>query len=152
MAVRTFAFNKLIRDKMYDYIENKGAQISLSEIKTKSDLISCFKKKLLEEVFEVNEAQNDKDLLEELADCLEVINGFVKNLLLRDEFEAIRKAKNLKRGRFDKPIMVDTISVSATSTDPDYYKFFIDYCMKAQDKYPEINNVVRKEKSSEGVI
>lgn len=152
MAVRTFAFNKLIRDKMYEDIENKGAQIKLVEIKTKSDLVRCFKKKLLEEVFEVNEAQNDEDLLEELADCIEVINGFVKNLLLQDEFEAIRRAKNLKRGRFDKPIMVDSISVSVTSTDPDYYKFFIDYCMKAKDKYPELNNVARKENNPEGVV
>lgn len=152
MAVRTFAFNKLIRDRMYYYIESKGAQIKLSEIKTKSDLISCFKKKLLEEVFEVNETQNDADLLEELADCLEVINGFVKNLLLQKEFEAIREAKSIKRGCFDKPIMVNSISVSATSTDPDYYKFFIDYCMRAQDKYPEISNVAKKEKATEDVV
>ncbi len=152
MVVRKFAFNKLIRDKMYDSIVSKGAKIKLTEIKTKSELVFCFKKKLLEEVYEVSTAQTDEDLLEELADCVEVINGFVKNLLLQEKFEDIRKAKNIKRGGFDKPIMVDSIAVSTTSTDPDYYEFFIDYCMKAKEKYPEIHSTSRKDKNTESVF
>lgn len=146
MTVRTFAFNKLIRDKMYNSITSKGAEIKLAEIKTKSDLIKCFKKKLLEEVGEVDEAQNDLDLLEELADCVEVIKGFVKNLdVSEDDFEKIRDKKFQTRGGFYTPVMVENISISSATADPEYYKFFIDYCMKASAKYPEITNIIQKE-------
>ena len=117
MSVRTFAFNKLVRDKMYNSIKDKGVEIELLAINNKADLIECFKKKLLEEVHEVNDAQNEGELLEELVDCMDVISGFIKNLSIsQSEFEAVRKAKNDDRGGFEIPMETGGSCVAANIT------------------------------------
>lgn len=152
MTWRIFAFNKLIRDKMYKSISSKGAKVDLLEIKSREELIRCFKNKLLEEVQEVNEANNDIALTEELADCVEVINGFLKAISVsKDSFEKIRKRKYDARGGFEVPYMINTIAVSNRYTDPNYYKFFIDYCMSSPLKYPEIIDKVNFNKSKKTI-
>lgn len=146
MRVRTFSFNKLFRDKIYHAMINKGVKIDLIKINTKEELIKCFKDKLLEESQEVSEAKDKKELLEELADCVEVINGFVKALKIsKSEFEKIRKEKYDVKGGFDNQIMVGNISVF--DNDPDYYKSFVEYCERSPKKYPEIIKSTKKKKA-----
>ena len=141
MTLRTFAFNKLIRDKMYEAIRNKGAKVNLLKINSRQELIQCFKNKLLEEIQEVHDAKNDIELTEELVDCVEVINGFLKALnVSKDEFEKIRQNKYNSRGGFNLPIMVKSVSVSSLDTDPDYYEFLVNYCTAHTLKYPEITD------------
>lgn len=145
MTLRTFSFNKLIRDKMYQSIIDNGAHLNLRKISSREELINCFKNKLLEEVQEVVEAQNDVDLLEELTDCVEVINGFLKALdISQDRFEEVKKCKYDERGGFSTPVMVESISISSVYTNADYYKFIIKYCLSSSLKYPEITNYSSK--------
>jgi predicted house-cleaning noncanonical NTP pyrophosphatase (MazG superfamily) len=137
--IRTFVFNKLIRDKMYEMMKSQGAKIEVIDIKSQKEAIGYFQSKLMEEAEEVSTANIIDEILEEMADCIEVINGFLKLLnISKDSLEAIRKKKYDERGGFEKPVMVGKITVSSTETDPEYYKFFIQYCEKAKDKYPEV--------------
>ena len=152
MTWRVFAFNKLIRDKMYKSISNKGAKVNLLEITSREELIQCFKNKLLEEVHEVTDATNDIELTEELADCVEVINGFLKAISVsKDSFEKIRQRKYDARGGFGMPYMVNDIAVSSVYTDPNYYNFFINYCISSPLKYPEITSDNKYNKTKDDV-
>jgi predicted house-cleaning noncanonical NTP pyrophosphatase (MazG superfamily) len=149
MTLRVFAFNKLIRDKMYKSMISKGAKVSRLKISSREELVKSFKSKLLEEVEEVTNAQNDIELTEELADCVEVIQGFLKAIeISKENFEKIRKRKYDSRGGFDTPIMVESIAVCSNETDPNYYKFIIDYCMSSPLKYPEIKNTEKDKKQN----
>ena len=53
MNTHTFKFDKLVRDKVCQILDKKGAEVSLVETLTRSDIIRYFKHKLLEEAAEV---------------------------------------------------------------------------------------------------
>lgn len=69
-------FNKLVRDKIPEIIENNN-EVAVTKILSDKDYQNELIKKLLEEYNEVLNARG-KDLLEELADMLEVIDAIAK--------------------------------------------------------------------------
>ncbi|MBP3619083.1 MAG: nucleoside triphosphate pyrophosphohydrolase [Clostridia bacterium] len=95
-------FNKLVRDKIPQKIENNG---ECCEIETLSDerFLEELNKKLQEEVKEYLESGE----VEELADIAEVLRGILlaKKVDLK-EFENLRQAKAEKRGGFEKKIFL----------------------------------------------
>ena len=98
-------YNKLVRDKIPQIIEEKGDFAETRELSDSEYLIEL-NKKLKEEVVEYLEDNN----VEELADIVEVIYGILnaKNISL-DEFEKIRKDKIDKRGAFSKKIFLEKV-------------------------------------------
>ena len=89
-------FNKLVRDKIKDIIEENG---EVANIKYLSDYeyIKELNKKLQEEVAEYL-ASGD---IEELADIEEVILAIIDyKKVTREHFENVRKEKVVKRGAF----------------------------------------------------
>lgn len=96
-------FNKLVRDKIPKIIESNN-EIAVTEILNEEDYKKELKNKLIEECNEVIEA-NDLELLEELADMLEVITALSKtqNKSLEDIIK-IKEEKRTARGGFDKKI------------------------------------------------
>ena len=101
-------YNKLIRDRIPEIIENKGEKPIISildDMSYKKEL----EKKLYEEYLEVIEA-NGEERLEELADMLEVLKALIKlegkNL---DDVIAIADNKNIKRGAFEKKIFLEKV-------------------------------------------
>ena len=101
-------YNKLVRDKIPNIIEEKGETPvikTLDAIEYKKEL----EKKLYEEYKEVIEATGD-DRLEELADMLEVIRAVAKleNKDLNDIIE-IALIKNEKRGAFETKIFLEKV-------------------------------------------
>lgn len=99
--------NKLVRDKIPDVIEsnNETAVIHiLLEAEYKSELF----KKLLEECSEVINSKSSKEVIEELADVLEIIKSIAelegKSL---DDVMEIADKKRLKRGGFNKRIYLE---------------------------------------------
>ena len=93
----TKKYNKVVRDKIPEIIEESGKKYNLKQIDDASFLVEI-EKKLIEEV---NEYAESKDV-EELADMLEVIYR-VSELrgVNSDELDEIRKEKAEKRGKFD---------------------------------------------------
>lgn len=104
-------FNKLVRDKIPEIIEAKNEQVEF-KILSDQEYLTEIKVKLLEECNEVINAKNKEEMLEELADLLEVMKALAKkdNYSLSD-IEKVAKQKALKRGAFDEKIyLIKTIT------------------------------------------
>ena len=104
-------YNKLVRDKIPNIIEEKGETPVvkvLDEINYKKEL----EKKLYEEYKEVIEANGD-ERIEELADMLEVIRALacLENKNLNDIIEKADK-KSEKRGAFNQKIFLEKVKIS----------------------------------------
>lgn len=98
-------FNKLVRDKIPEIIENNN-EVAEVRILSDEEYLNHLKLKLLEEYNEVINASG-KDFLEELADMLEVIDALskIENKTLEDIIK-IKEEKKNKRGGFDKKILL----------------------------------------------
>ena len=92
----TKKYNKVVRDKIPEIIEESGKKYTLKQLDDASFLAEI-EKKLIEEV---NEYSESKDI-EELADLLEVIYRISElRGVNSDELDEIRKEKAEKRGKF----------------------------------------------------
>ncbi|MEL6412824.1 MAG: nucleoside triphosphate pyrophosphohydrolase [Bacteroidota bacterium] len=133
MNTHTFKFDKLVRDKVCQILDKKGAEVSLVETLTRSDIIRYFKHKLLEEAAEVCEAQAEEEIVRELVDCIEVIHGFTKSLgISQKNFEAIKLEKLSSGGGFQDCTVVSTVTIPEGSP-------LIDYYLQNQAKYPKVD-------------
>lgn len=99
-------YNKLVRDRIPDVIENTGKKFS-TRILNETDYIIELKKKAYEELDEYVNTNNKKDAIEELADLLEIVHAFAKyHGSSIDEVEEVRKQKADKRGGFKEKIFL----------------------------------------------
>ncbi len=96
-------YNKLVRDKIPEYIKNKG-EGPITHIAGDSEYWEKLKEKLLEEVAEFN---NDESI-GELADILEVIEAIsAYKKFDRNEIENVKNKKAEERGKFKDRIILD---------------------------------------------
>ena len=96
-------YNKLVRDKIPQYIIKKGAK-PIYHIADKKEYWKKLKQKLSEEV---KEFQKDESM-EELADVLEVIDAIIKYKgFNKIELSRIKKNKAEERGKFKDRIILD---------------------------------------------
>ena len=100
-------FNKLVRDNIPNIIENNGEKAIIRILGDEEYRVELYKK-LLEESQEVINSQDTEDILEELADVLEVLKSIaeLENRNLDDVIE-IANQKRLKRGGFSKKIFLE---------------------------------------------
>ncbi|MCY6483003.1 nucleoside triphosphate pyrophosphohydrolase [Clostridium aestuarii] len=98
-------YNKLVRDKIPEIIENAGKQFDI-HIADTSEALSLLEAKLDEEVLEFHQDKN----LEELSDILEVIFSLAKSLGFSEE-DLLNKrlTKKEERGGFDKNIVLEKV-------------------------------------------
>ena len=134
MSRKKFKFSKLVRDKTPANLTEEGVEINYIPCKKNSEILSYYKKKLLEEAQEVKDSQTKEETIEELADCLEVINGLAKLLEIKpEEIEEIRQKKLASRGGFKDKILIESIELPSSSS-------WLSYFLKDPLKYPEIQD------------
>lgn len=98
-------YNKLVRDKIPEVIEEDGRKCEIS-IVPKEQLLPLLEDKLKEEV---NEFMQDRNL-EELADIMEVAFGLAENLGYSEE-DLLKKREEKKeaRGGFKEGVFLKTV-------------------------------------------
>ena len=102
----TVNYNKLVRDRIPEIIENKGGKC-VTEVLSDEAYLRMIDKKLDEELAEYHEDQN----LEELADLIEVIYAAAKARgFTLEQLESVRAEKAAKRGAFDKKILLKEVT------------------------------------------
>lgn len=99
-------YNKLVRDKIPQIIENTGKKFSTLILHNR-DYIKYLKEKSYEELDEYCAAESNGEAVEELADLLEIIHALAKHHgSSLEEVEAVRKEKAEKRGGFEEKIFL----------------------------------------------
>ncbi len=100
-------FNKLVRDNIPNIIDSNG-EVAVTRVLNNEEYRLELYKKLQEETYEVINSKDKNEVLEELADVLEVIKSIAilenKNL---DDIIEISNQKSLKRGGFNKRIFLE---------------------------------------------
>jgi len=103
-------YNKLVRDKIIDKIENNGGTAKY-HIATPEEFERKLKEKLVEESTELTQAKNLNEIKNELADVLKVVQELKKLYNISDtEIIEIIDQKDEKSGGFDKRIILDEAS------------------------------------------
>ena len=121
-------FEKLVRDRNIDTIKNSSGEIYY-DILSKDKKIFNLKKKLVEEAIEVDQSKNDKELVEELGDVIDVMKELIKTTKTkRYNIWKARRKKAKQRGKFKKGIFCH------------YVKFPKDFKEEWMIKYNDISN------------
>ena len=100
-------FNKLVRDNIPNIIESNN-ECAVTRILNDDEYRRELYKKLLEEANEVVNAKKREDMMEELADVLEILISIaeLEKRSLDDIIEIVTQ-KRLKRGGFKKRIFLE---------------------------------------------
>jgi predicted house-cleaning noncanonical NTP pyrophosphatase (MazG superfamily) len=128
-----FRCEKLVRDRTPELISGEDCTVEVETLDRKAH-ISELKKKLKEEALEVDEALTRVELIEEIADVIEVLDALTLKLSIsKSEIEEARRKKSIKRGGFIRGLYLKTVSASIGSPIAEYY-------LKQPTKYPLIES------------
>ncbi|MEI3896070.1 MULTISPECIES: nucleoside triphosphate pyrophosphohydrolase [Bacillus] len=99
-------YNKLVRDRIPEIIENNGKTFT-TRILNKKEYIEEVSKKTQEELAEYLGAESKEHKVEELADLLELVNALAQyEGVTLEDVEQVRKQKAEKRGGFQERIFL----------------------------------------------
>lgn len=130
MSFKRFKIDKLIRDHLPEIMREKGIQVH-EKIMENDEYILRLKDKLLEEAGEVRCSLSSDDLIEELADILEVVQALSKvNGFTMEQVEERRLKKRNKKGGFDHKIYSDFVEIEENNQVISYY-------LERSQQYPE---------------
>ena len=129
--MRQFYQNKLWRDKAIENLERTGSVVHWRRL-CDSEYDQQLRLKILEEAHEVSTATSRDELINELADVLEVIDAIAAlHGLTQDEVSRTKEAKQSERGGFFGRKFV-TIAEHPTGGPGEAY------CLAQPEKYPEV--------------
>ena len=108
--------DKLVRDKIPNKIRN-GGEIAVTKTLSDNELFEQLRIKLVEESFEVLEAENVDDLVQELADVLEVIDSIIEKQKIRKKsIDVVKNRKKEKAGGFEAGIVLKKTAIPVYNT------------------------------------
>lgn len=130
--MKSFLFDKLVRDKSIKTLEDQGAIIHLKNLKKDKDFLEAVSQKIVEELNEVFQSETKEELISELADLEDVLDIFKKLIKVsQEEIEKAKKEKNKERGGFEKRIYIEYAEIPKTCG-------MYAYCEANPEKYPEM--------------
>lgn len=130
MMYRRFKVDKLIRDNLPRIMRDKGIRVQ-EEVMDDYQYIDALKAKLFEEAEEIRQTSNLDELIEELADVLEVIQSLAKvSGFSMQQLEEVRLDKRKLKGGFDQKIFTHFVDLKENSGALDYY-------LTRPNQYPE---------------
>jgi predicted house-cleaning noncanonical NTP pyrophosphatase (MazG superfamily) len=114
-------YHKLVRDKIPSVIKRKGESVEVVRLKGDA-LLSALRQKLVEESFEALDAKSFDELIGELADVQEVIDGICEALpASKEQVNTEQADKYERRGGFKQGFMLEKTAsphtLSAKSED-----------------------------------
>ncbi|MCY3411337.1 MAG: nucleoside triphosphate pyrophosphohydrolase [Candidatus Heimdallarchaeota archaeon] len=102
-------YNKLIRDRIPEIIRNDNKVPNL-RLLNKNEFKSAVLTKFNEEIAELKESTDREDILNELADVLELIYTYGQEYNISpQEIEEKRELKEQKRGGFSKKLFLISV-------------------------------------------
>jgi len=120
-AVLRFRVEKLIRDRMPEFMRERGVCVSARQLDD-AEFLQCLRRKLQEEAAEVVSARSREDLVEELADLAEVMLALCEaSGIAPAELETVRRRKLASRGGFAARVYSHMVEVDAGSAAAEYY-------------------------------
>lgn len=130
--MKKFKFDKLIRDKLLNMMEDGGIIVHTKQLASQAQVVDYYKAKIVEEATELLQANSRETLIEEIVDLAEVLDALlIKAGITQQEVECIRETKRLEKGGFSDAVVVESVELSLDNKAIDYY-------LANQDKYPEI--------------
>ena len=133
MTSRAFKQNKLFRDKISNILEPLGSRLYWIEL-SDQEFQKQLSLKLIEEAHEVQHATTKENMLEELADVLEVVDALRKShWFTTKELNDCKLKKRKEKGGFDGKRFITVAEHPVGSLAEKY-------CLANSDKYPEIKN------------
>ena len=103
MGRKIMKYNKLVRDKIPEYIRKKG-EVAVFHIAEDVEYWQKLKEKLIEEVQEFQEDES----IEEIADILEILEAVADYKKFdNEEVNKIKQKKAEERGKFKDRIILD---------------------------------------------
>ena len=116
-----FRVQKLIRDRLPAIMRAQGLQVFDRRLND-AEFIAALKDKLVEEAQEVGAATSQDDLIDELADVMEVIAALAEaSGVTPGEIEARRRAKRAERGGFDERVFNAAVEARDGLPAAEYY-------------------------------
>jgi predicted house-cleaning noncanonical NTP pyrophosphatase (MazG superfamily) len=124
-------FNKLVRDKIQELLENKNYKVSSHKL-SDTEYIKELKKKLIEESEEANQAPDKDTLTKEMADIYEILDHIKQTLNISEkEITDAKNQKSQKNGSFKEKIYITHIEGNKENPNNEYfYKDPIKYKME----------------------
>lgn len=107
--MKVISFNKLVRDRIPQYLRQKGLVVK-SRIANTREYRTLLREKLLEEVAELLRARGKEEMAGELADVLEVLEALAKTEgVTPARLVAKKQAKRKERGGFSKRVVLESV-------------------------------------------
>lgn len=102
--------NKLVRDKIPNIIVESGKKCKIREL-SYCEYMDELNKKLMEECEEVAGAKNVNEIIEEIADVMEVLLAMcdLYSISINGEVESARLIKAVERGTFKDRILLESV-------------------------------------------
>lgn len=130
----TFMFNKIIREKFLEKLVKENGDYTSLEL-TRDQIADELKLKLKEEALEAINTTSSHDLLEELSDVLEVVEGLLATYdLTMSDLANARDAKQFARGKLRTNEKILAVRVPDTSA----FSEVISYLRAEPHRYPEL--------------
>lgn len=106
MAVRRTYYRKLVRDHIPEICEKDGYDAVTKKLNA-TQFHAELKRKFIEEVKELKKAKNKKEILDELADILELIDALSESMgVPRYALDRAQREKRARRGGFKKKLFL----------------------------------------------
>jgi predicted house-cleaning noncanonical NTP pyrophosphatase (MazG superfamily) len=111
MAIIKKVHNKLVRDKIPEYLKEQGIESEVEIVEDEVRYLRLLLDNLEEESQEPGLALEDEELLEKLAEIESTIDGVLKAKgWSRKELKDVQDEKDEKKGRFDKKVFLISTS------------------------------------------